>query len=122
MKLRFDKTFFAISMITLSIGLLIFLLGEGFIRNYIGDVVVVIFLYSLLSTFISAKIYYRAGLIISVATLIEIMQSAVVFPANQLFEMTLGNNFDIYDLFAYVAGITIIVSYEILLLDSQRKR
>ena len=114
MKWQFDKKFFIISLLALAVGLFLFFFSSGFVRNYIGDAVVVIFLYSFLSSFVKTRVIYRAGLILALALIIEFSQMIFSAPDNQLSELILGGNFDIFDIFAYILGITSISIYEII--------
>lgn len=81
----------------------------GSIRGYIGDVVIVMFLYSLVRTFHDiGRMYTFLGVVIF-AYLIEWLQYLDILDilhirGNTILKLALGSVFDPYDLIAYTVG------------------
>ncbi|MEZ4875086.1 MAG: DUF2809 domain-containing protein [Flavobacteriaceae bacterium] len=80
-----------------------------FVRGFIGDVLVIPLLYSLLKIFLKIppkKLLYAT---VTFAFLVEMLQLLplvkVLNLENTLWEILLGSHFDLMDLFAYVLGI-----------------
>lgn len=121
MKPKFNKNFFLISILTFVVGIVLFFFSSGFIRNYIGDVVVVIFLYSLLSTFFKIRIQIKAAAIFLLAVFVELAQLFIQMPTNQIASITLGSSFDKFDIIAYIIGLIIITLYELISKRKERK-
>lgn len=93
-------------------GLAIFFWGHGVIRNYGGDVVVVIFLYALASTLTIQSPQTKLLAIGGFVFIIECAQIFITYPGNALQEITLGAYFDPLDLFAYTFGLFVAYAIE----------
>lgn len=102
-----QKLFSGIAIASFIIGLLIFYYGKGFVRFYVGDIVVVIFLYAVLSVFSSWKPWGKASVVGMTALAIECAQLFITHPGNGLQQITLGAYFDPLDLVAYMAGLVV---------------
>lgn len=109
MKLEFNKTFALISILTFIIGIVLFFVSTGFVRNYLGDVLVVIFLYSLLSSFLDVRPVYKAVVIFVIALAIELLQLFLSVSENAAQQLILGSSFDPWDIIAYIIGLALIV-------------
>ncbi|GJH40130.1 hypothetical protein RCZ04_06800 [Capnocytophaga sp. HP1101] len=116
MKLTFNKKYFIWALALLGAELLIATVfsGIGFIRGYIGDVLVVILLYYLVLSFVKVKDKTRLiwGIIIF-AVAVEVMQYLGVatylgFTRGSLGYILLGNHFSWADLVCYAIGCLIL--------------
>ena len=104
-----------ISIVTLSLGLtILFLLHDlPFIRGYVGDLLIVIFLYSTLKLLTNLNSTIVALAVIAFAFFIEFLQLINIvellnIPSNIIINVILGSTFDIFDLLAYTIGVGII--------------
>lgn len=104
--------YLAIALFSFVAGLAIFFWATDLVRGYGGDIVVMIFLYSLLSLFVQAKPRTKAMSIFAVALIIECSQLLPFDAANPLAELLVGQTFDPYDLLAYALGLGIAMSLE----------
>ncbi|MFC1787818.1 DUF2809 domain-containing protein [Patescibacteria group bacterium] len=109
-----NKKYLKYSLILLIIGLAIFFtngFGYPIIRNYLGDIVAVFFIYALVSIFCKAKLSVRCTFVFLTALLIELTQ---IFLSNSsgLQDLILGNTFDFFDLLAYLIAIGLIFLFE----------
>ena len=115
-----------LSALLLGIEILIGLFAHGWVRSYLGDVLVVILLYTLVRTVISNKI--RHWLIIP--TVIAVFAFAVEFLqlwgfcdrfgiTNELLRIIIGTGFSFIDLACYLAGIIPCYVSEFLLAKSK---
>lgn len=110
-----DRMIYFILTSSLFLGVLIFL-TNGFnvpnIRNYGGDVVVIIFISHFLRLFKVSNIF-SIVLALLIAVILEVYQ---LFTLNYNSELFIGNTFDIWDFFAYLIGASIV-----MLLDARLK-
>lgn len=113
------KIFSFVAVVSLFIGLAIFFWGHGGIRNYGGDVVVVIFLYALASIFTIQSPQAKLLAIGGFAFIIECAQIFIMHPGNVLRQITLGAYFDPLDLFAYAFGLFVAYAIEHIQLHKQ---
>ncbi len=95
---------------SLILGLIIFHWGRGWVRNYLGDIVVIIFLYSLLSLFTTISSKRKAIIVFIFAVTIELFQllnfsTGITYIDNLVF----GSTFDLLDIVAYAIGAAIII-------------
>lgn len=111
MTIKFNKPFFATSLVLLSTEICIAaFLTEGFIRHTFGDFLVVILIYCGLRSFLNLKPLYLAIGVLSFAFLIEFLQKYNLLEYlglshNQLAIVVLGSTFEITDLIAYILGV-----------------
>jgi len=103
--------FTIIAILTFIVGMLLFLFGTGFARNYLGDFIVIIFLYSLLSIFSTYSPLKKTIFLFLFALGIEVIQAFVILPTGAITELTLGNTFDTLDILFYTLGA--FVAYKI---------
>lgn len=87
-----------------------------FIRNVVGDILVIPLLYCFIRAFSKASIIKTIGIVISIAFAIELAQllgmSEMLGIKNMFVNIVLGNTFDIRDLIAYVVGAFLIIIIE----------
>jgi len=118
MILEFNKIYFLAAIILFIIEALIAtFLKDGFIRHTFGDYLVVILLYCVFKSFIKAKSFYIAILVLGIAFIIEFLQLANLLEYlnlqnNTLAKLVLGSTFQISDLIAYTLGIISILVFE----------
>lgn len=93
-------------------GATIFYWGHGIIRNYGGDVVVVIFLYALAGILTDWQPRTKLLVIGGLALAIECAQLFILHPGGELQQATLGAYFDPLDLLAYALGLLIAYAIE----------
>ncbi|WP_289012949.1 DUF2809 domain-containing protein [uncultured Capnocytophaga sp.] len=116
MKLTFNKKYFIWALALLGAELLIAIVfsSMGFIRGYIGDVLVVILLYYLVLSFVKVK--HKDKLIwgiLAFAVAVEVMQYLGVatylgFTRGSLGYILLGNHFSWADVVCYAIGCLIL--------------
>jgi len=108
-----QRAYFIISILLFILGLLIFFFATGFVRNYIGDVIVVMFLYCLLSLIVAWKPATKTMSVFILAIAVEFLQIFLATTGSTTQDLFLGSSFDIFDTLAYGVGLTIITIYEI---------
>ncbi|SHI63212.1 Protein of unknown function [Mesonia phycicola] len=92
----------------------------GFIRNVLGDYIIVFVMYCFVKTFFSFKTLYVAILVLLISYLVEICQYVDVLKLlnisrNRSTDILVGSSFDWKDMAAYTAAfITILVVEKIL--------
>jgi len=93
--------------------------GHDFVRGFLGDVLVVQFIYLLARFVISFRYRFQlAAVVMLIGIATEILQylSAGSIPRNIAAELTVGSTFDPLDIVAYAVGLMIV-----LVLDRQPK-
>lgn len=123
------RCFFAvIFIILLGIEALIALfVHDSFIRPYIGDVLVVMVIYSFLRIFIPEKCRLLSLYIFIFAALVEVSQyfnlvKLLGLSNNRFMRTLLGSTFDIQDIICYAVGAAIIFSTEMIIKRARNKK
>jgi hypothetical protein len=108
------KIFFHIALIIFVIEILIAtLFNNTILRPVFGDFLIVILIYSLLRSLTKIKPTKLAIIVMSLVYLVEVLQRFNIrdllgIPQNTFFDLTLGNSFDWWDIFAYSLGVLVI--------------
>ena len=102
-----------ISILLLGIEILIGLFGQGWVRIYLGDVLVVILLYTIVRTIIPNKKmpwFIIPSAILVFAFIVEFLQLWGICDrfgiTNELLRIIIGTGFSTVDLICYLIGIT----------------
>lgn len=104
-----------ITVILLAIEVLIALfVHDNFIRPYVGDVLVVMVLYTFIRIFIPERVRLLPGYILCFAVLVEVLQyfrivEVLGLSDNRFFSVLIGSVFDIKDIICYAVGCILIV-------------
>lgn len=120
-KMKKRAAYFIIFIFLLIIEILIALyIHDNFVRPYIGDVLVVILIYTFLRTFIPDKIKLMPLYIFIFAVVVEILQyfrivEILGFQNNIVMSVLIGSVFDIKDIICYGIGCIILGIYELIL-------
>jgi len=107
------------SIILISECLIAIFLKQGFIRENVGDILVVPCIYILLRIVFPQKIKYLALYVLIFAIIVEILQllniTTILSNNNKILSIALGGTFDIKDIICYIIGfISIIVVSEVI--------
>ena len=92
---------------------------DAFIRPYIGDVLVVIVIYTFVRIFIPERCVFLPLFVFIFATLVEVLQLFNIVDLlgigdNRFFRVLIGSVFDIKDVLCYAVGCLILGGYEII--------
>ncbi len=122
---RFHKIYAIIFLILLAAEILIALYVKGFVRDTIGDVLVIILIYCFIRAFFNLNKTKTIIGILIFAFLVEIAQAFNISEAlnannNPVVATILGSTFDKFDLIAYLAGGLIVYGIESVLSSSGR--
>ncbi len=110
MKVNFNKKYFILTLILLVIEILIgVFVHDNFIRPFIGDVLVVILLFTFFRIFYKGSSLKLILAVLAFSFTIEILQyfnlvSMLGLQDNKLAKIVLGATFDFLDLLAYLIG------------------
>nr|WP_321224817.1 DUF2809 domain-containing protein [uncultured Psychroserpens sp.] len=119
MIIKFNKPFFASSLLLFSIEICIAaFITKGFIRHTFGDYLVVILMYCAIRSFIKTKPLIIALVVLIIAFGVEFLQlynllDYLNLRDNKLAVIVLGSTFEISDLIAYSLGIITIFLIDI---------
>lgn len=115
MKLQFSLKYFLISIFIFLIEVLIAtkLKGVFFVRAYLGDVIVVILLYTLVKSFFRVDNQKLIGGILIFSCMVEFAQyfniaEKLGFREGSLMYIVIGNSFSWIDILCYAAGCLLI--------------
>lgn len=115
---RFQKTYFLLAVVLFFIELAIALfMHDRFVRPYVGDFLVVIFLYCLLQSFFKLPYMQVAVAVLLFSYGIEVSQyfhliEYLGLQHSRLAHWILGSGFTWIDLVAYTLGILLVVAIE----------
>lgn len=102
-----------IFIILLTIECLIGILKQGFIRENVGDILVVPCIYTLLRIIFPNKIKHLAIYVLIFALIIELLQllniTTLISNNNKILSIALGGTFDIKDIVCYTVGYILII-------------
>jgi len=117
-KLTFNRQYFYLTVLLFLIEVAIAVLfDDQFIRPFVGDVLVVILIYSFVRTFWKVKANVAALSVLVFACFIEGLQylnliDKLGWRQYKILAIILGTTFDWKDILAYVLGTTIILAWE----------
>ena len=115
---HFNKIYFRLAILLFVIEVLMALfLHDDFIRPYFGDVLVVIFIYCTIKSFIKASVLSVAIFTLLFSFTIETMQYFKIVKLlgmqhSKLANTVIGNSFSWIDILAYTVGIIIVFFIE----------
>lgn len=116
--LRFHKTYFllTVSLFLIEVAIAAFA-HDRFVRPYVGDFLVVIFLYCLLQTFFKTPYIATALSVLLFSYGIEVTQyfhliTHLGLQQSRLAHLILGSGFEWIDLLAYTLGILVVLLLE----------
>ena len=115
---KFNWRYFVLAILILIIEILIAIyVHDGFIRPYIGDLLVVIFIYCFLKSFVSLSTSNAALYVLLFSYFVEALQYFRIvqhlgFQRNNLARIIIGTSFDWKDILMYTIGIVTVVIIE----------
>lgn len=118
MKKRYIYIILTIILLTIEIIIALFI-HDNFIRPYIGDVLVVMVLYTFIRIFIPERVKALPGYILCFAVLVEVLQYFKIVEVlgladNRFFSVLIGSVFDIKDIICYTVGCVLIGAGQIV--------
>jgi hypothetical protein len=119
--IRFSLKYFILSLLLFITEVLIALyVNDAFVRPYVGDYLVVIFIYCVVRTFIKASVLITAAGVLLFSYVIEVLQyfhfvNLLGLEHNTIARVALGTSFAWSDLVAYTLGIFTVILMERLL-------
>jgi Protein of unknown function (DUF2809) len=115
---RFNKNYFILAVVLFLIEVYIAVyVRDAIIRPYIGDLLVVIFLYCLVKAFVNTPPVKTALAVLIFSYLIELSQylnlvKHLGLQRSRVANVVMGNSFEWIDMIAYTAGIVIVIAVE----------
>lgn len=116
--LKFNSRYFVLAILILIIEISIAIyVHDSFIRPYIGDLLVVIFIYCFLKSFVSLSTSNAALYVLLFSYFVEALQYFRIvqhlgFQRNNLARIIIGTSFDWKDILMYTIGIVTVVIIE----------
>ena len=112
--LRFNRNYFALTVILFVIEICIaILVNDAFVRPFLGDVIVVWFMYYFIRSFIAIKPIYIAFFTLLFSFAVEIGQyfkliEILGLQENKWARIVIGTSFSWWDLLCYVVGFLLL--------------
>lgn len=102
-------------------------LKQGFIRQNVGDILVVPCIYTMLKIIFPQKIKFLDLYVLIFAIIVEILQllniTTILSNNNKILSIALGGTFDIKDIICYILGfISIIVVQKVIRKNNPHKK
>jgi hypothetical protein len=116
--ITFNRNYFALALLLFAVEVLIALyVKDQFVRPYIGDLLVVVFIYCLIRSFFQLPVLPLAVGVLIFSFVVEFLQSVHLVEVlgleqSALARTLLGTWFSWYDLLSYSAGIVLILVFE----------
>lgn len=117
MSLHFNLKYFIASIVLFLVELSIAILHfNAFIRGFLGDVLVILLLYSFLKIFIKNNVLKTAIFVLAFAYFVEFLQffrlAELFHIKSKILLIIVGSVFDLWDLVAYTLGFLFILLIE----------
>ena len=115
---KFDKTYFALTVLIFIIEVLIALyVHDSIIRPYIGDLLVVILIYCFVKAFLDVKVLPTAIFVLLFSFFIETIQYLNIVEKlglkdSKIARTVIGTSFEWIDIMAYTTGIILVLLTE----------
>lgn len=126
MNIKINYKYLLVFLILLITEVLIALyVRDTIIRPFVGDILVVILMYTFIKSFIKSKIKYLSIYLFIFATCIEIFQyfnlvERLNLLDNKVLSIILGSTFDLMDIVCYFIGTVILILFEMCFNNSNR--
>lgn len=109
--------YFCLSLIMLGAEILIGAFAHGFIRNYVGDVLIVVLIFSIIRIFFVEKPKLLALYVMAFAFFVELLQLIRFFglineSTPEIIQIIAGSTFSLEDLLSYAVGTVLCVITE----------
>lgn len=126
--LKFNRRYFVLAILILVVEILIAIfLHDRIIRPYVGDILVVILIYSTVRSFLDSPVLLTALSVLALSFTIEGLQYLNIVDRLGLENSTIaktiiGTSFAWADIFAYIIGFIIVLLFEKIILIRNSKR
>ncbi|MBQ7595261.1 MAG: DUF2809 domain-containing protein [Clostridia bacterium] len=99
---------------------------DDFIRPFVGDVIIVIVIYSFVRVFVPQKAYWLSAAVFVFAALVEFSQIIplcdLLGVRNNFLRVIMGVSFAWEDIICYAVGCAITAAYDVYIYNKERKR
>lgn len=113
-------------IILVGIEVLIGKFAHGFVRGYVGDMLVVMVIYTFIRIIIPEKFPWLSAAVFLFAVFVEIMQGINIVDklniTNENVRIAIGTKFDLSDILCYAVGFMVTEVYEILIRKFAKRR
>ena len=120
---RFIFGFWAIGMLFAEVMIAFF--AKGFIREHLGDVLAVVFLYMLARVFFPQKPQFMSAIVLAASVAVEFLQLTPLHgflnERSEALAVIVGGTFDYRDLICYFIGGLICAAVDIFIIGKSKK-
>ncbi len=116
--IKLSPKYFLLSILFLFIEILIAIyIHDSLVRPYVGDIIVILLIYSIYRSFFSVNIKWVPICIFIFATAVELMQlvnivSLLGLEDNRIARVVLGTTFDLKDIACYFVGTLLVIAWK----------
>ena len=116
MKINIKYLIAFIILFSIELGIALFI-NDRIIRPYIGDILVIILMYTFIRSFIKKPIRFLAIYLFVFAAFVEVMQYFNILEVmglqdNKILSIIFGSTFDIKDILCYLIGSIILIIWD----------
>jgi Protein of unknown function (DUF2809) len=116
MKINIKYLIAFITLFLIEVGIALFI-NDRIIRPYIGDILVIILMYTFIRSFIKKPIRFLAIYLFVFASFVEVVQyfnilEVMSLQDNKILSIIFGSTFDIKDILCYLIGSIILIIWD----------
>lgn len=105
--------------------ILIAVIAKGFIREYIGDVLAVIFVYMAARVFFPQKPHFMSAIAFGISAVVELLQlsplHSIISEKSEVLAVIVGGTFDYRDIICYFIGGAVCVLIDMFIIGGSKK-
>ncbi len=109
----------------LFVEILIAVIAKGFMREYVGDVLAVIFVYMVARVFFPQKPHFMSAIAFGIAAVVELIQltplHGIISEKSEVLAVIVGGTFDYRDIICYFIGGAICVFIDMFIIGGSKK-
>ena len=99
---------------------------DAFVRPYVGDVLVVVVIYTFVRIFVPGKVRLLPVYVFLFAAFVESLQAVHIVELlgledHRFFSILIGSTFDVKDIICYAAGCALLGGYELVCKKAERE-
>lgn len=109
----------------LFVEIIIAIFAKGFIREYVGDVLAVMFLYMLARVFFPQKPQFMSAIAFGIAAVVELIQltplHGIIKEKHKVLAVVIGGTFDHRDIICYFIGGAVCAVIDFFIIGKSKK-
>ncbi len=99
--------------------------AKGFLREYVGDILAVIFIYLLMRVFFPQKPQFMSAVAFGIAAVVELIQltplHSIIKERYEVLAVVIGGTFDYRDIICYFIGGAVCAAIDFFIIGKSKK-